>query len=268
MKSSNNNAILQSLEKSMEGLSQIDLNDQKAFDGVLYIEDMNQTLEVSPSTTRGELQQMIQDEEDKKNRLAELANWLDQHTNGDPKLAAELLGLEKKRRENIDKLKTPCKLKVWDNEIWLVFPDKSKEKTFFDRGNVARALYIFFLRQIERAEADRNVPRYLSKEEMKEYKEELLEIYRNISGKMCQISTVESWLTRSRQNNDFSTAKGSIQTYFDSRFDVLSLKYKYNKCYSIEIMDKERRPKEPHYGICLNTSDFDLGWYSIHRTRF
>ena len=156
-------------------------------------------------------------------------------------------------------------LKVWDDEIWLEFPDKSKEKISFERGNVARALYIFFLRQIERAEADRNVPRYLSKEEMKEYKEELLDIYRNLSGKMCQMSTVESWLTRSRQNNDFSTAKGCIQTYFDSRFDVLSLKYKYDKCYSIEIMDKEHRPKEPHYGICLDTSDFDLGWYSIKR---
>jgi hypothetical protein len=251
-----NKAICDAFEKFIK--------DHQPFDGVFYIEDMDQTLKVPQRTTMGELEQMVQEVEDKRKRLAELADWLDRHTDGDPQLAAELLGLEKQRRENREKVKVPCQLKVRDDKICIELPDKSLKKITFGRGNPAKTLYIFFLRQIERAEEDRNASTCLSQVEMEAYKDDLFYIYQNISGKKCKMQDVESWLKKGTLSNEFANAAASIRKYFDTLFDVLTLKFKFGKCYSIEIMGKDRFGN-PRYGIDLKTSDFDLGWYSNNR---
>ncbi len=47
-------------------------------------------------------------------------------------------------------------------------------------------------------------------------------------------------------------------------YNTDELKKNYGKCYSIEIMGKDRYGN-PRYGINLDIDDFDLGWYSIDR---
>ena len=256
--------IHQALEEFSETLSSVDEIETEPFDGVFEVEGMEQPLVVPTNITLGELTKLIRNTEIKRKRLAELADWLDRHTNGDPQLAAELLGLEKQRRENMAKVKLPCKLEVQDDRICIELPDQSLKKITFGRGNVAKTLYIFFLRQIERAEEDRNAPTCLSQVEMEAYKDELFYIYQNISGKKCRMQDVELWLKKGTLSNEFANATASIRKYFDTLFDVLTLKFKFGKCYSIEIMGKDRFGN-PRYGIDLKTSDFDLGWYSIQK---
>ena len=68
----------------------------------------------------------------------------------------------------------------------------------------------------------------------------------------------------SRKDNEFHNAIGSIRKYFDWFFDVKAIQGNHGKCFSIEIMDKDRYGNS-RYGIELDTNDFDLGWYSIHK---
>lgn len=262
----NNNAIRQALENFLENLPKAGVKTEP-FDGVFEVEGMDHPLIIPPTTTMGELVEIIHNTEIKRQRLAELAEWLDQHTGGDAKLAAELLGLEKQRRENLDKLKTPCKLMIRDDKIGIELPDKQFKKITFGRGNVAKMLYVFCLRQIERAEADRKVSPCLSRVEMGEHKEELSRIYQNISGKTCNVMDVNLWLSSSTASDDFANAIASIRKTFDNLFDVLTLKFKCGKCYSIEIMENNRK-NGPRYGIGLDKEDFDLGWYSVDKMRF
>lgn len=138
-----NNQILQALEEFLENISTMDEIETEPFDGVFQVEGMEQPLVVPTDITLGELTKIIHNTEIKRQRLAELADWLDQHTNGDPQLAAELLGLEKQRRENMAKVKVPCKLEVQDDRICIELPDQSLKKITFGRGNVAKTLYIF-----------------------------------------------------------------------------------------------------------------------------
>lgn len=262
----NNNAIRQALENFLENLPEAGVKTEP-FDGVFEVEGMDHPLIIPPTTTMGELAEIIHNTEIKRQRLAELAEWLDQHTGGDAKLAAELLGLEKQRRENLDKLKTPCKLLIRDDKIGIELPDKQFKKITFGRGNVAKMLYVFCLRQIERAEADRKASPCLSRVEMGEHKEELSRIYQNISGKSCNVMDVDLWLSSNTTSDDFANAIASIRKTFDNLFDVLTLKFKCGKCYSIEIMENNRK-NGPRYGIGLDTEDFDLGWYSVNKMRF
>lgn len=259
--------IRQALENFFKTLSSDVETETKPFDGVFEVEGMDQPLIVPPTTTMEELTEIIHNTEIKRQRLAELAEWLDQHVQGDVKLAAELLGLEKQRRENMNKLKTLCKLVIRDDKIGIELPDHHFQKITFGRGNVAKMLYVFYLRQIERAALDRKASPCLSRVEMVEHKEELSRIYQNISGKSCSVKDVELWLSNSTVSDDFANAIASIRKTFDTIFDVLTLKFKCGKCYSIEIMENNRK-SGPRYGIGLDTEDFDLGWYSIDKMRF
>ncbi|MBR0078143.1 MAG: hypothetical protein IJP72_07090, partial [Bacteroidales bacterium] len=130
------NEIHQALENFLEMLSSDVEIETEPFDGVFQVEGMEQPLVVPTNITLGELTKIIHNTEIKRQRLAELADWLDRHTNGDPQLAAELLGLEKQRRENMAKVKVPCKLEVRDDRICIELPDQSLKKITFGRGNV------------------------------------------------------------------------------------------------------------------------------------
>ena len=201
---------------------------------------------------------------DQQERLAELADWIDQFTKGDNFLAADLLERELKRQIDKEKLTNTCSILVENDKIYLELPGHKTEKLIFGRGNVAKALYIFFLRQIERASKNKRVSSYLSQEEMKDYAEELRKIYENLSGRTP--FNFESWFQKSTVSNNFTNACSSIRTCFDQFFNVDELKRLHGKCYSIQSMGEDRHGN-PRYGIDLDIDDFDLGWYSIDRRR-
>ena len=98
---------------------------------------------------------------------------------------------------------------------------------------------------------------------MESYKEELLEIYQRIGHKYsAKVKNIESWWDPSY--NDFDNALSSIRKFFNTEFDTDTIKDKYGKCYSVQIMGKDRYGN-PRYGINLDIDDFDLGRYSYRR---
>lgn len=167
---------------------------------------------------------------------------------------------ELKYLKNKVKYNEPFKIKV-NRDIISAEIDGNWEKIDLGRAKVADALYIFFLRQLERAHCNSNILPYLSQNDMEEYANEIAAIYKNISGK--RKVNIDSWFLKSTFSSDFSNTTSHIRSYFKKEFDVDTLKNKYNKCYSIEIM-KGTKKNNPCYGIDLDISDFDLGWYSIH----
>ena len=182
-------------------------------------------------------------------------------TNEDDIWAAVYNELE--RQKNKGKMDTPFKLKVENEKIYVILPTNERHEVVFGRGNVSKTLYVFFLRQIERAKKDRTDPIYISKQDLESYKEELLEIYREIGHKhSATVKNIESWWDPSY--NDFDNALSSIRKFFNTEFDTYTLKDKYGKCYSIELMGNDRYGRDG-YGITLDTEDFDLGWFSCKR---
>lgn len=200
--------------------------------------------------------------DNQQERLAELADWIDQFTEGDNFLAANLLKRELKRQINKEKLSNTCSVFVKEDKIYIELPGHKTERLIFGRRNVAITLYIFFLRQIERASKDKKISPYLSQEEMKEYSEELRKIYENISGRIP--FNFESWFQKSTISNNFTNACSSIRKCFEQYFNTDALLKNYGKCYNIETMGEDRHGN-PQYGIGLDIDDFDLGWYSIDK---
>lgn len=196
-------------------------------------------------------------------RLAKLADWIDQFTKGDNFLAADLLERELKRQIDKDKLRKPYPISVYNDEIYLELPgNKREELDFKRRGPYSRTLYIFFLRQLERASKDRKVSPCLSQEEMKDYSDELQKIYESVGGRTKTF--LQTVFLRSSMSGDFNNACSDIRTSLGHFFNTDVLKKNYGKCFSIEIMGKDRYGN-PRYGIDLDIDDFDLGWYSIDR---
>lgn len=198
-----------------------------------------------------------------QDQLAELANLIDQFARGDNFLAVKMLKSELKRRINEDKLTVPCPIQVKNDQIYLKIPGIGEEELSFERANVAKALYILLLRQIERADKDKTVSRYLSQNEMRTYSAELHKIYEYISRKKKSNLTL---FEKSTISNDFQTAKNSIKNCFEQYFNFDEIK-KFGKCYCIEKKGKDSQGN-PRYGIELDVDDFDLGYYSIYRTQF
>lgn len=173
--------------------------------------------------------------------------------------------LEKDLKSLKDKVKynKPFMVEVQWSEIKVAIQGK-KEKVRFGRGDVADTLYIFFLRQLERAHCDSNILPYISQNEMEKYSAEITAIYQRISGK--DPVGINSVFLKSTESNDFANAVSSIRKFFKNEFNVETLRNDYGKCYSIEIMDKDRYGN-PRYGIQLDVEDFDLGRFSIDAQR-
>ena len=199
--------------------------------------------------------------EDQQERLAKLADWIDQFTKGDNFLAADLLERELKRQIDKEKLRKPYPLLMEHDNLSIELPGHKTKKISFGRSE-AKTLYIFFLRQIERANKDSKVSPYLSQKEMEDYADELRKIHEYSSGK--KPFDLESWFKKSSQSNTFFNAGSLIRKWFGQFYNTEELKKNYGKCYSIEIMGKDRYGN-PRYGIDLDIDDFDLGWYSIDR---
>ena len=250
-----------------EMLNELANNDteMEPFDGVFHVEGEDEPIIISPECTIEDLIAVVKQTQDRQKRLAQLSDWVDQFTHGDSELAKELLERELKRQNNKEKLKTICPLFIEKDNIYIELADKSRQKISFGRGHVAKALYIFYLQQIERAARDRNVSPYLSQAELSTHEKELLYIYQNLSGKTPH--NLESLFQKSTVSNDFSNAISSIRNQFNRIFDSTALKFHYKKCYYIDNKGKDVNGN-PRYGIGLDIDDFDLGGYSIDKMRF
>ena len=254
---------IKKLAETLEGYDNLsetaDEEVTKPFDGVFYNEGDDEPVIVDPKTmTMGDLERLVIEAGDKNLMVEELLEWLAIRTQGDVDLATTLMKKGLRRLSNKNKQKDPCPIIVKENGIFVELPDQKLKRVTFGRG-LSKTLYIFFLRQIVRAEKDNAISASLSQFELEDYKDELLNIYQNISGKSGDIEEVETWLEKSTVSNTFSNAIASIRKYFDKLFDNYVIHYKWKKCYSIEIMGEDRRGN-PRYGIKLSPDDFVLKW--------
>lgn len=191
--------------------------------------------------------------EDMQRRAEALSDWIDRNIqdNGE---AISVLDLVMKQMRNKGKLKKPCKIKVKDKNIYLMLPKKELKELSFRRGSIAKMLYIFYLVQLKRAEKDPNAPTRITQVNLADYKDDLLSIYQGICSRWdADMHNIESvW---DNGSNDFANALSSIRKSFDDIFDVKNI---LPKCYSIEILGKDKLGSL--YGIQLDTDDIELGW--------
>ena len=189
--------------------------------------------------------------EDMQRRAEALSDWIGRNIqdNGE---AISVLDLVMKQMRNKGKLKSPCKIKVKDKNIYLMLPKKELKELSFRRGSIAKMLYVFYLIQLKRAEKDPKAPTSIAQVNLEAYKDELFEIYMEISGKLDPQNVESVW---DNGSNDFANALSSIRKSFDDIFDVKSI---LPKCYSIEILGKDKLGSL--YGIQLDPDDIELGW--------
>lgn len=182
-----------------------------------------------------------------------LSDWIDRNIqdNGE---AISVLDLVMKQMRNKGKLKKTCKIKVKDKNIYLMLPKKELKELSFRRGSIAKMLYVFYLVQLKRAEKDPNAPTCITQVNLADYKDDLLYIYQGICSRWdADMHNIESvW---DNGSNDFANALSSIRKSFDDIFDVKSI---LPKCYSIEILGKDKLGSL--YGIQLDPDDIELGW--------
>ncbi len=190
--------------------------------------------------------------EDMLRRSEALSDWISKNIQDDNE-AISVLDLVMKQMRNKGKLKVPCKIKVKDNHIYLMFPKNELKELSFRRGSIAKMLYVFFLIQIKRAEKDPCVSKNIAQVNLVDYKDDLFEVYMSISGKWDPQSVESVW---NKESNDFANALSSIRRSFDDIFDVKSI---LPKCYSIEILDNDKLGRSL-YGIQLDPDDIELGW--------
>ena len=180
-----------------------------------------------------------------------LSAWIDRNIQDNAE-ALSVLDMVMKQMRNKGKLKQPCKIKVKDEDIYLILSKNELQRLSFKRGSIAKMLYVFYLIQIKRAEKDPNAPTSVTQVNLEDYKNELFEIYMEISGKWSPQNVESVW---DNGSNDFANALSSIRRSFDDIFDVESI---LPKCYSIEIMGSDKLGSL--YGIRLDPDDIELGW--------
>lgn len=190
--------------------------------------------------------------EDVLRRSEALSDWIDRNIQDNDE-AISVLDMVMRQMRNKGKLKEPYKIKVKDKHIYLMLPKNELKGLSFRRGSIAKMLYVFFLIQIKRAEKDPCVSKNIAQVNLVDYKDDLSEIYMNISGKWDPQSIESVW---NKESNDFANALSSIRSCFDDIFDVKSI---LPKCYSIEILDNDKLGRSL-YGIQLDPDDIELGW--------
>lgn len=186
-----------------------------------------------------------------------LSEWLIQNNISDED-AICILDIVKKQLENKGKLTELCPMVISWGDIELVLPDKERRKLSFKRADIAKTLYIFFLIQIKRAKKNPSEPKYIAQANLVDYKKDLFNIYRYLClNRDVDTSRVESLWDWRDKNNNFGNALSSIRTAFREIFDLEGLKSQKNKCYTIEIMGKDKFNGN-QYGILLDADDFEL----------
>ena len=162
-----------------------------------------------------------------------------------------------------------CKLEVDDKgDIFFQPPQGGHPiKCRFESGLLGKALYILFLRQIERAAADPSgrTPSSICLTFLDEYKNELLAIYKEMgpSGSPFYWARMISQFCEDNNNE-----RSRINKFFDRNFylDILEKTY-HGKHYTIQKVGKDLKTGHNLYAVELDVDDFDLGDFSIDRLK-
>jgi hypothetical protein len=166
--------------------------------------------------------------------------------------------------DNNKKLTQPCGLWVNENgQIFLDTPDGPLKCNC--RGKLSRALYILFLRQIERAENDPSgqTPTSICLVDLDKYYDELVNIYKQMNPQ----GNIFSWkrsikILCEEPSNEIS----HINTDFKGKFHVDHIRKKYNKHYTIDLLnEKDPQSGQSLYAIGLSMKDITLGEFSINK---
>ena len=251
------------LRKFAKDFQHINLKNTKPFDGVFEVTDEDghtRKISMSPKSTIADVEKMVREMEEGEdprivnNRAHDLLELiLKKYPYND---AIKLIKRMETLSENDGKISQLCKLSV-DVKGWISFisPDGKKIRCDFERGRLGRALYVLYLRQIERSANDSNTPPFICRNRLVKYKDELLAIY----SKMCDNRNMEEMRASIEKlwrnpTNEISQING----FFDRTFDNEALNGKY---YSIEQIDETDDEKPEAIGLTID--DFDLGCYSI-----
>ncbi|MBO7481150.1 MAG: hypothetical protein J6T63_03470 [Bacteroidales bacterium] len=209
---------------------------------------------------------------DMQRRISELDATIKQLTGNDAS-ADELLSAYFMKKLNEGKMKEMYPILIKSDNIFLKISEKENKKVVFDRYGVAKTLYIFFLRLIEYATTNQIDPIYVSRAGLIKYKKDLISIYERISRWSSRDDNskedIEYIIDSLCDKNDreFANILSSIRRFFKREFDVDTLEKQFDKCYSIEVMGRDKYNSDV-YGIKLTKDDFDLGRYSIEWLRF
>ncbi|MBO4874112.1 MAG: hypothetical protein J5542_02210 [Bacteroidales bacterium] len=213
--------------------------------------------------------------DDMQRRASELDDIIKELTENDDDFADELLSVFLMRRQGKGKYKKVYPVVVERDRIYIKISEEKRKHVVFRRAGIAKTLYIFFLRQIEKANKNHSEPIYISKAELVDYKKELISIYERISRWATKDNNderdieniIESLYDKTKSNNnEFNNALSSIRDFFKNEFDVNAIKEQINKCYTVEKMGKDKFGNDA-YGINLDPEDFDLGMFSIDRLK-
>ena len=208
-------------------------------------------------------------------RVSELDDIIKKLAENDDDFADELLSVFLMKRQGEGKYKKVYPIVVERDKIYIKISEKKRKHVVFRRAGIAKTLYIFFLRQIEKANKNHSEPIYVSKVGLADYKEELISIYERMSRWATRgnpddsdiENIIESLYDKTKSNNnEFNNALSSIRYFFNNEFDVDAIKEHFNKCYTVEKMGKDKFGNDT-YGINLGPEDFDLGMYSIDRLK-
>lgn len=213
--------------------------------------------------------------DDMQRRVSELDDIIKKLAENDDDFADELLSVFLMKRQGEGKYKKVYPIVVERDKIYIKISEKKRKHVVFRRAGIAKTLYIFFLRQIEKANKNHSEPIYVSKVGLADYKEELISIYERMSRWATRgnpddsdiENIIESLYDKTKSNNnEFNNALSSIRYFFNNEFDVDAIKEHFNKCYTVEKMGKDKFGNDT-YGINLGPEDFDLGMYSIDRLK-
>ena len=179
---------------------------------------------------------------------------------------AELAATYLNEKQKKGKLKEVCPIYIKNGDIYLKISKKESKKVEFDRRNVAKTIYIFYLQKIELLWYNTKLPLYVSKVELEKYKKVLLSIYWDVSGNASKNEKdIMSWWDK--EANTFTRSVSSINKFFNKEFDIEALQNNYRKSYLLEIKDKDSYGNS-RYGISLSIKDIDLGSYSVRTERY
>ena len=192
-------------------------------------------------------------------RLAEINGTINEQTNYDDVI--EMLKADFERLDDGGKMATFCKLFVKDDKLYFKVPDTEERIIEFGR-ETSKALYVFYLRQIQRAKKNPGVSQFLSQIELEEYKDELFKIYQWFSGRVnCRIEDISDMWDVSK-GFMFRDAISCIKKYFEREFDVDTLQKKYNKSYFCSIPNDKGPKGGRRYGVDIDVDDFDLDQFN------
>lgn len=163
-------------------------------------------------------------------------------------------------RENKLKINKLCPLLV-DKQGKIYYKIDGKEvECKFKRGIIGRALYILYLRQIERAAKDSTgeTPSSICRNHLNKYEDELLDIYTSMdpSGTPLERQQRIEALWRNPTNEICK-----INTFFEETFNAEAITPNY---YTIEVVGYDKNGDKLE-AVGLETEDFDLGDFSIDK---